>query len=106
MVQRVDGWWAKGWGVLGWPSLPPEQGLWLPGVSAIHTLFVRFPLDLLFLDADLTALRIVPDVKPWTPLVQARGAHHTVELGAGALAQAGIAARVGEQWELRKAPGE
>ncbi|MBV9851273.1 MAG: DUF192 domain-containing protein [Armatimonadetes bacterium] len=99
-VRRADGWWAKGWGVLGWRSLPPGQGLWLPGVSAVHTLFVRFPLDLLFLDADLTTLRTVPNVPAWTPLVRARGAHHTVELGAGTLVLAGIAARMGEQWEL------
>lgn len=99
-VRRADGWWAKGWGVIGWPSLPPGQGLWLPGVSAIHTVFVRFPLDVLFLDGDLATLRAVPQVKPWTPLVRVPNAQHTVELGAGTLAGAGIQAQKGDHWTL------
>ncbi len=99
-VRRADGWWAKGWGVIGWPSLPPGEGLWLPGVSAVHTVFVRFPLDLLFLDDGLRTVRVAPDVRPGCPLVRAAGAAHTVEVGAGTFARAGIAPRAGEAWTL------
>ena len=99
-VTRADGWWAKGWGVIGWSSLPPGQGLWLPGVSAVHTVFVRFPLDLLFLDTNLATLRHVPGVRPGRLWVSGQGARHTIELGAGSLA--GLPVTGGERWELRQ----
>ncbi len=62
-VTRLDGFWRKGRGVLGLRSLPPGQGVWLPQVASVHTLFVTFPLDLLFLGKDfgtLAARRGVP----------------------------------------------
>lgn len=99
-VRRADGWWAKGRGVIGWPSLPCGQGLWLPGVSSVHTFFVPFSLDLLFLDADLQMVRVAAAVRPWRPLAMAFGAHHTIELGAGTLF--GLMPKKGERWELRQ----
>ena len=98
-VRRADGWWAKGWGVIGWPSLPKGQGLWLPGVAAVHTIFVRFPLDLLFLDADFATARVAVRVPPGRLLVRAPGARHTIELGAGTLAA--IGQKKHARWALR-----
>ena len=42
----------RGGGSSGGRACRKGQGLWLPGVAAVHTVFVRFPLDLLFLDDD------------------------------------------------------
>lgn len=98
-VARADGWLAKGVGVLGFRSLPPRVGLWLPGVAAVHTLFVRFPLDLLFLDADFRAVKILLSVPPGRFLVRASGGRHVVELGAGTLTGG---ERAGEAWKLER----
>ena len=100
-VERADGFWAKGWGVLGRANLPPGEGLWLPGVASVHTLFVRFPLDLLFLDREFRAVRLAPGTSPWHWLEGAAGACHVLELGAGTLTRSVPKARVGEAWELR-----
>lgn len=105
IVARAEGWWRKGWGVLGGPSLWPGEGLWLPGVASVHTVGVRFPLDLLFLDGCFQAVRLAPGTPPGRLLVRASGAHHTLELGAGTLAGIVPAARTGEAWELAPAPG-
>lgn len=99
-VLRLDGWWAKGRGVIGMASLPLGEGVWLPGVSAVHSAFVRFPLDLLFLDARLSGLRLAPAFPPWRPLAYAPGAQHTLELGAGTLAARAPSARPGDAWLL------
>ena len=99
-MRRADGWWAKGWGVLGWSSLPPGRGLWLPGVASVHTVFVRFPLDLLFLDDAFQTVRVVPGVPPGRLSVGARGARQTLELGAGTLA--GLDTKAGTRWVLRQ----
>lgn len=100
-VVRCEGWWEQGRGVLGMASLAPGEGLWMPGVASVHTLFVRFPLDLLFLDAEFRQARACPAVPPWRPLVWAPGARHTVELGAGTLTRLRPMATPGDAWELR-----
>ena len=100
VVSRTDNWLSKGWGVLGYRFLPPGEGLWLPGVASVHTVGVRFALDLLFLDAEMRTVRIVPNVPPGQWLMRASGAAHTLELGAGTLAAAGTALRKGDGWRL------
>ncbi|MDQ2687386.1 MAG: DUF192 domain-containing protein [Armatimonadota bacterium] len=100
-VVRADGFWAQGQGVIGLKELAPGEGLWLPGVASVHTFFVRFPLDLLFLDAQFRQLRACPAVPPWRPLIWAAGARHTVELGAGTLERLPAASALGDAWELR-----
>ena len=99
-LMRAEGWWAKGWGILGRRALAPGKGLWLPGVASVHTVGVRFALDLLFLDDDFRAVRLEWDTRPGRLLVRAPGAHHTLELGAGTLAACAPEARVGEAWEI------
>ena len=99
-VQRADNWWTKGWGLLGCQVLPLGEGLWLPQVASVHTMFVRFPLDLLFLDAEFRTIRLAPQTSPWQWVVRASGAHHTLELGAGTLGKLASCSHVGDRWEL------
>ena len=85
-VERLGSLWAKGRGVLGRTILPSGTGVWLPGVASVHTVGVRFPLDLLFLDKNFCTLRVCQNVPPGRLYIGARGAFHTVELGADTLA--------------------
>lgn len=101
-ITRADNWLAKGWGVLGRPSLPAGEGLWLPGVASVHTLGVRFALDLLFLDSALHTLRVAANVTPGCPFAGGPGAAHTLELGAGTLAALQVPVKVGDGWRLER----
>jgi uncharacterized protein len=98
-VEKLDGFWAKGIGAIARKEIPEGKGLWLPDVASIHTMFVRFPLDILFLDANLTLLRACPNVRPWSPLIRCRHARHTIELRCGALTDDALLA-VGDPWSL------
>jgi len=99
-VTRLDGFWRKGRGVLGLRALPPGEGVWLPRVASVHTVGVAFALDLLFLDKDFRTLSAQPTVPPRRLWIGARGAHHTLELGAGTLARLPRPVEVGDLWEL------
>lgn len=94
-VTSGTGFWQRFWGLMGRSSLGPGEGLYLP-VSSIHMLFMRFPIDALFVSApDPGGTRRVAGMRhalpPWRGLVMpVRGAAGVVELPAGTLAQSGL----------------
>ncbi len=83
-LERAETAFARMRGLLGRPGLPPGEGMIIERCSSIHTFFMRFPLDVLFLDARDTVQRVARGVPPWR-LLFAPGARRVVELAAGAL---------------------
>jgi len=87
--------WQRFMGLMGRPALDPDEGLYLP-TSSIHMLFMRFPIDALFVGApDPTGERRVValrrDLPPWRGVVwPVRGAEGVVELPAGTLDRSGL----------------
>lgn len=83
--------WAKFKGLMGRPSLAPGAGLWLPESNGIHMMFMRFPIDAVFLgrdeaDSGRIVLSVHPGLRAWTGLVPLiRGAHGVLELPAGTI---------------------
>lgn len=84
-------------GLLGRRSLGDGEGLLLRPAGSIHTAFMHFPIDAVFLDADLRVLRVESNLRPWRIAAQ-RGAKAVVELPAGTAEGTGLA--VGMTLEL------
>jgi uncharacterized protein len=78
-------------GLLGRSSLAPDEGILLRPAGSVHTAFMRFPIDVVFVDRDGEVLRVAEGLPPWRT-ASARGAKAVVELAAGAAAAAGLAA--------------
>lgn len=72
-------------GLLGRRRLEPCEGLLLRRCAAIHTIGMRFAIDVVFLDAEFRVVSAVPAVAPNRPIVLCPGARTTIELGAGTL---------------------
>jgi uncharacterized protein len=85
-------------GLIGRRGLPAGEGLLLSPAPAIHTAFMRFPIDALFLDRDLQVLEIVERLGPWRVASKLR-ARAVLELSAGECARRGV--EVGDRLELR-----
>jgi uncharacterized membrane protein (UPF0127 family) len=88
-------------GLLGRRSLPVGEGLVLHPCHSVHTAFMRFPIDVVFLDHDLRVMKIVESLRPWRA-VAAQRARATLELASGQAAARRV--EVGDQLELLKAP--
>lgn len=76
-------------GLIGWQRLRRGEGILLRPTFAILTAFVRFPIDAVFLDGDMTVVAVREDLKPWR-LASARGASAVLELAAGECQRLGI----------------
>ena len=76
-------------GLLGRRFLPSGEGILLRPASAIHTFFMRFPIDVVFLSDELEVVGIAPDLRPWRTAGR-RGARAVLELPAGECARRGL----------------
>lgn len=83
---------GKGRGLLGRNGLEPDAGMlfkagrWEPFMW-MHMLFMRFPIDIVFLDSHGTVIKINRGLKPWRLSSLVWGAHKALELAAGATAR-------------------
>jgi uncharacterized membrane protein (UPF0127 family) len=71
-------------GLLGRESLEASSALILAPCSAIHTMFMHFDIDAVFVDDDGRAVKIVQHLAPWRIALQPF-AHAVVELPSGSL---------------------
>jgi uncharacterized protein len=76
-------------GLLGRSGLKPDYGVVLRPAWSIHTAFMRFPIDVVFLDPDQTVIRIEPRLRPWKT-ASCRGAREVVELAGGECERRGL----------------
>ena len=81
-------------GLLGRKRLDRGEGILLRPASSIHTAFMRFAIDAVFLDGDGRVLRVAAHVKPWRA-AGCRGARAVLELSAGESERRGV--RPGDQ---------
>ncbi|HEV3479696.1 MAG TPA: DUF192 domain-containing protein [Gaiellaceae bacterium] len=84
-------------GLLGRSRLAAGEGLLIRPTSAVHTCFMRFSLDVVFLDRDLVVLRTVSHLRAWR-FAACRGSRSVLELAAGEVSRRGI--RPGERLRL------
>lgn len=76
-------------GLLGRASLPSGEGMLLHPAPSIHTAFMRFPVDVLFLDGRMRVIKAVANLKPWR-MASAPRAWGALELAAGEISARGI----------------
>lgn len=94
--------WARMVGLLAHRGLPAGEGLLLAPAWSIHTWFMRFAIDVVFLDADDVVLRVYPALPPWRLVSGTRKARTVLEFGAGTLARTPVS--VGDRLRIASRP--
>jgi uncharacterized membrane protein (UPF0127 family) len=77
-------------GLLNHDHLPQGHALVIAPCNAIHTFFMKFPIDVAFLARDGRVLKVRSAVAPWRITASLR-AHAVIELAAGMLRRTGTA---------------
>ncbi|GAP63716.1 hypothetical protein ARMA_2139 [Ardenticatena maritima] len=99
-ARRADSFGSRLRGLMFRRSLVPEDGLLLVPDWSIHTFFMRFPIDVLFLDTDWRVLSAYPSVPPWRVGPVHRGAYAVLELPPGTIARTNT--HVGDSLSLQE----
>ncbi len=89
---------ARGRGLMGREQLPAGGGMLIDPCSSIHTFFMHFPIDVVFINRDHQVVGLHHALPPGRPYAGARGARSVIELPAGVIAASRT--EVGDQLEL------
>jgi uncharacterized membrane protein (UPF0127 family) len=87
--QIADGPLTRLRGLMGRRRLSRGEGMLLKPAPSIHTFFMRFPIDAVFVDSGLNVVGVRADVAPWRVAGQ-RGARGVLELPAGEARRLGV----------------
>jgi uncharacterized membrane protein (UPF0127 family) len=76
-------------GLLGRSSLSPGEGMLLRPAASVHTAFMRFPIDVVFLDREDRVVKVAAELRPWRA-ASCRGSRTVLELPAGEAVRQGL----------------
>ena len=86
-------------GLLKHSHLAPGEGLWIVPCESVHTFFMKFPIDLVYLDKALRVKKVRSAVPAWR-LSACLSAHSILELPAGTIERTQTS--VGDAFEVEK----
>jgi uncharacterized membrane protein (UPF0127 family) len=94
--------WSRFRGLMGagTEDFPPGQGLWIIPSHGVHTLGMRFSIDVAYLDSDSVVVHIEAGLKPWRVAPIRLNADSVLELPESTLAATGT--RIGDQIKIAR----
>jgi uncharacterized protein len=88
-IRRADTFMLRLLGLMFKPRLPDHEGLLIEPCASVHTFWMRFSIDVLFIDKQGRVCAIHEAVKPFRVAFMV-GAHAVLELNAGEAARHGL----------------
>lgn len=87
--------WTRAVGMLGSPPPAAGEGLWIVPCNSIHMFFMRYALDIVFLDGNQQVVHLIEGIQPWRVSPMVWRSRSVLELPAGTIAASGT--RVGHR---------
>jgi uncharacterized protein len=85
-------------GLLKHTGLEPGEGLWIVPCESVHSFFMKFTIDVLYLDRKHRVKKIRPEMAPWR-ISGCLTAHSVLELPAGTITRTGTVR--GDQLDIK-----
>lgn len=89
-VRRADSFGLRLLGLMFRARLAPGEGLLIQPCQQVHTHFMRFPIDVLFLDEGMRVVQIIRAMAPWRFSPRVAEARAVLELAAGAATEVAL----------------
>lgn len=83
--------WTRFRGLLGTRSLDEGHGLWIKPCTQVHMFFMKYAIDLVFLDDNHRVVRLIESLAPGEISPKVKEAESVLELPVGTIARAGLA---------------
>lgn len=85
-------------GLIGRRRLAPAEALWLRPCNGVHTWWMHYAIDVIFLDRELRIVKLVENMRPFRLTAPHRAARSVLEMSAHSISRAGL--KVGDQLEV------
>jgi len=82
-LVEAKGLWQRLKGLLGREQLNPNEGLWITSNDSIHTFFMKFSIDAIFMDKDFRVCELYHSLPPWRITKIVWRANSVIEVAAG-----------------------
>ena len=90
-IKIADNFFSRFAGLMFQKSLPRATGLLLIPCNSVHMCFMRFAIDIVYLDKEYKILKVVKNLRPWIGLSMCRNAWATLEIASGEADRCGLA---------------
>ena len=97
-VRKADSFFTRLVGLLKRRTLGPEEALWLIPSKGIHTIGMKFPIDVIFLDKSNVVLGAISELAPYRITGVRLWGHSVLELPKGTLRK--TRTEVGDELEI------
>jgi uncharacterized protein len=101
VAEVADTHWRRLSGLLGHRPLAEGEGMWFKPCKSVHTFFMGFPIDVVYLSKDDVVTKVVSDLRPFSMSLGGPGTRTAVELPAGTVKQ--LKLKAGDQVMVRLA---
>ncbi|MCX8131346.1 MAG: DUF192 domain-containing protein [Clostridia bacterium] len=91
-------------GLMGKASLPEGEGLLIMPCNSIHMFFMKFSLDIVFIDKDNIVIHLIKGIKPWRVSKIVKRAYCALELPCGTISRTEM--KVGDRLTFSKLSSE
>lgn len=89
-VRVASTFWTRAIGLLTTAYLSDQVALWITPCASIHTIGMRYPIDVVFLDRNQKVLKIAHNVRPFGVSFAPKGTKSVLELASGNVNRTGI----------------
>lgn len=89
-IEVADNFFTRFRGLMLRKSLPENQGLLISPCNSVHMCWMRFAIDIVYIDRNYKVLKIVENLRPWIGTSVCFKAWGVIEMNAGVVKKYGI----------------
>jgi uncharacterized protein len=89
-VTLANTFWTRLRGLIGRRRLAPTEALWLRPCNGVHTFWMLFAIDVIFLDRELRVVKLIENLRPFRATLPHGQTRSVLELPAHTIAQTAL----------------